>query len=106
MTALQPKQREKALSELAQRIRTARRNARLSQDALGKGLGLSDKSISAYEQGRSIPPITKLKRIAELTSYPLAYFTQEDTDEITISSKLAAIERELAEVKKLLRSKK
>lgn len=106
MTALQSKQKEKALSQLAQRIRTARKNARLSQDELGKSIGLSDKSISAYELGRSTPPISKLKKIAELTSYPLTYFTHEDTDDLTISSKLAAIERELAEVKKLLRSKK
>ena len=66
MTALQSKRKEKSLSELAQRIRAARRNARLSQDELGKSIGLSDKSISAYEQGRSMPPLDKLKKIAEI----------------------------------------
>ena len=106
MTTPQPKQKQKTLSELAQRIRAARRNARLSQDALGRSIGLSDKSISAYEQDRSTPPIEKLKKIAEITSHPLAYFTHDDTDEVTIASKLLSIERELAEVKRLLKAKK
>lgn len=106
MTTLQSKRKEKALSELAQRIRIARRNAHLSQSDLGKSLGLSDKSISAYEQGRSTPPLDKLRKIAEITSYPFAYFTQEDAGESNLAAKLHAIERELAEVKRLLKSKK
>jgi len=93
---------QKKLTELSQRIREARKNAHLSQDELGKFIGVSDKSVSAYEQGRSTPPISKLKKIAESTNHPFSYFTQEDNDEALLSSKLASIERELAEVKKLL----
>jgi transcriptional regulator with XRE-family HTH domain len=93
---------QKKLTELAQRIREARRNAHLSQDELGKFIGVSDKSVSAYEQGRSTPPISKLKKIAESTNHPFSYFTQEDNEDALLSSKLASIERELAEVKKLL----
>lgn len=93
---------QKKLSELALRIREARRNAHLSQEELGKYIGVSDKSVSAYEQGRSMPPITKLKKIAEATNHPLSYFTQEDNQDALLASKLANIERELAEVKKLL----
>ena len=93
---------QKKLSELARRIREARRNAHLSQDELGKYIGVSDKSISAYEQGRSTPPIEKLKKIAVSTNHPLAYFTQDDNQEALLASKLASIERELTEVKRLL----
>ena len=93
---------QKKLTELSQRIREARKNAHLSQDELGKFIGVSDKSVSAYEQGRSTPPISKLKKIAESTNHPFSYFTQEDNDEALLSSKLASIERELAEVKRLL----
>jgi transcriptional regulator with XRE-family HTH domain len=92
----------KKLNELALRIREARRNSHLSQDELGKQIGVSDKSVSAYEQGRSTPPINKLKKIAESTNHPLSYFTQEDNEEALLTSKLANIERELAEVKRLL----
>lgn len=97
----------KQLSELARRIRQARINARLSQADLGKGIGLSDKSISAYEQGRSIPPFPKLKKIAEQTSHPIAYFTEDKpTQDVDLAQKLASIERELAEVKRLLKKAK
>ncbi len=97
---------QKKLTELAQRIREARKNAHLSQEELGQYIGVSDKSVSAYEQGRSTPPISKLKKIAESTSHPLSYFTQEDNNDALLASKLASIERELAEVKKLLLEKK
>ncbi|HSA83754.1 MAG TPA: helix-turn-helix transcriptional regulator [Patescibacteria group bacterium] len=96
---------QKKLNELALRIRDARRNAHLSQEELGQYIGVSDKSISAYEQSRSTPPISKLKKIAEATSHPLSYFTQEENIEAILASKLANIERELAEVKDLLKEK-
>ena len=47
------------LTNLAKRIRNARENAHLSQQALGKGIGVSDKSISAFEKGRSQPPLLR-----------------------------------------------
>jgi transcriptional regulator with XRE-family HTH domain len=97
---------EKNLDEIATRIRKARREAHLSQLELGNGIGVSDKSISAYEQGRSVPPFEKLKRIAEATSHPLAYFTEDNVHETTIAVKLQSIERELQEVKSLLKKAK
>lgn len=96
----------KTLDEIALRIRKARREAHLSQMELGNGIGVSDKSISAYEQGRSIPPFEKLKKIAEVTSHPLAYFTEDNVTETTITAKLQSIERELQEVKNLLKKSK
>lgn len=98
--------KSKKLNELARRIREARRNAHLSQDELGKYIGVSDKSVSAYEQGRSTPPINKLKKIATSTNHPLSYFTQEDNADAILTSKLASIERELSEVKRLLKEAK
>jgi transcriptional regulator with XRE-family HTH domain len=98
--------KKKQLSDLAHRIRTARIAARLSQNALGKSIGVSDKSISAYEQGRSTPPISNLKKIAQTTRHPFNYFTQEDSGEATLAAKLLSIERELDEVKRLLKQSK
>jgi transcriptional regulator with XRE-family HTH domain len=91
------------LSELSKRIRSAREHARLSQQELGNGIGVSDKSISAYEKGRSHPPLENLRKIADATSHPLTYFTEEENADITIATKLQTIERELAEVKRLLK---
>lgn len=97
------KQKNK-LNELAKRIRSARVEARLSQNALGKLLGVSDKSISAYEQGRSMPPFEKIKKIAESTNHPISYFTEDNNNEAVIATKILSIERELSEVKKLLKA--
>jgi len=94
------------LKELANRIRTARENAHLSQQTLGETIGVSDKSISAYEKGRSQPPLKKLQKIADATNHPITYFTQEDNADIAITAKLQSIERELAEVKRLLKRAK
>lgn len=96
----------KKLNEMADRIRNARREAHLSQLELANGIGVSDKSISAYEQGRSMPPFEKLKKIADTTHHPLAYFTEDNVNETTIAAKLQSIERELLEVKKLLKKAK
>lgn len=95
--------KQKELEELANRIRRARKDAHLSQKTLAEHIGVSDKSVSAYEQGRSIPPFEKLKKIANCTNRPLTYFTEEPTDETTIMSKLKMIEQELDEIKKLLK---
>ena len=91
-----------ALKELAKRIRNARKEARLSQASLGKAIGVSDKSVSAYEQGRSSPPFKVLREIAKETQRPMHYFTDDSTDEGTIVSKLQMIEKELEAIKKLL----
>ena len=96
---------KKTLSELAKRISTARASAHLSQQELGTSIGVSDKSISAYEKGRSQPPLKNLQRIADATHYPLTYFTQSENGDSDIAIKLHAIERELAEVKRLLKER-
>lgn len=96
---------QKALHILAKRIREAREEANLSQVTLAKSIGVSDKAISSYEKGRSIPPFEKLQKIAETTDHPLTYFTDESATEELIVTKLATIEKELAAIKKLLERK-
>lgn len=87
---------------LPERIRKARLDAGLSQTDLGNAIGLSDKSISAYEKGRATPPLSKLKGISRETHRPLQYFTGEANQDFSVESKLASIDEQLAEIKKLL----
>lgn len=95
-------QNQKILQELSLLIRNARKNAHLSQADLAKSIGVSDKSVSAYEKGRSIPPFEKLKKIAQSTHLPITYFTEEKNDEAQILQKLTAIEQQLEEIKQLM----
>lgn len=95
------------VSYLADRIRAARQRASLSQDELGKILGISDKTISAYEVGRAVPPLPKLIKIADVTHHPISYFSDESPGlRIEIEDRLQVIEKLLGEVKNLLVTKK
>jgi len=88
--------------KLAQRIKKARESAHISQRELGDAIGVSDKSISSYEKARSMPPVEKLKKIANITDRPLMYFTEDATAKIDIVSKLNIVEKQLNEIKDLL----
>ena len=92
------------LVSLSERIRQAREGAHISQKELGESLGISDKSISSYEKGRSMPSFEKLKKIAEITRKPFSYFTEEQTKNTDILEKLLSIEKELEEIRKLLKN--
>lgn len=88
---------------LAKRIFKARKEVNLSQQNLAQAIGVSDKSISAYEKGRALPSIDKLRKIAASTNQSLNFFTEEKIDKNIVSSKLNKIEQELKEIRKLLK---
>lgn len=90
---------------LAQKIKRARKESRLSQKELGEALNVSDKAISSYESGRAIPPITTLQKLSKITRRPLAYFTgtEDESIEYSVASILKNIEGQLEEIKKLLK---
>ena len=52
---------------LFKNVKKARLLAEMSQKQLAKKLGVSDKTISAYETGRAIPPAPTLTKIAKIT---------------------------------------
>lgn len=97
------------MNSLSHKIRYARRAKNLPQKALGKKLGLSEMAISAYETGRAVPPWPTLKRISDVTSFPLSYFTEEAKEQITLEElhrEVVKIRKEVSKVVKLLSSKK
>ena len=51
--------------ETNKKIRNARRNAKLTQEELGKKCGMCYSHISAYERGRRIPTLSTISRIAK-----------------------------------------
>jgi transcriptional regulator with XRE-family HTH domain len=58
-----------------QRLRRAREEMKYTQRELGLRVGLSDRSISMYEQGDMYPPISNLLKIAkELKKDVISFF--------------------------------
>ncbi|MEH0627829.1 helix-turn-helix transcriptional regulator [Streptomyces stelliscabiei] len=58
--------------EIGERIRTARRAAKLSQIQLGERVGRDHKTIHRYEVASSIPTLVDLLLIADALGVPLA----------------------------------
>jgi transcriptional regulator with XRE-family HTH domain len=83
------------LEKFPQRLKTARETKNISQRKLGMILGLSDKAISAYESGRTFPPLDTLLKIAKELSKPVSYFLDEDTKEASLISKIDKLTFEL-----------
>jgi transcriptional regulator with XRE-family HTH domain len=94
------------LKTIGARIKHARLEEGLSQKELAKKVQLSDKAISSYEVDRAEPSYDMLKKIGKAINRPVRYFLDEASqEEVDLKTKLAKIEQELAEVKKLLMMK-
>lgn len=68
----------------AQRLKTARKAKKLSQQQLGILSGIDPSSASArmnqYERGKHTPDFLTLSKIAETLELPIAYFYAESDD--------------------------
>jgi transcriptional regulator with XRE-family HTH domain len=51
-----------SIKDFGEKLRSARLYKGMSQRSLGLALGLSDKTISSYESGRSYPSLEILER--------------------------------------------
>jgi transcriptional regulator with XRE-family HTH domain len=95
------------LDNIAKKLKQARIEAALSQKDLASSLKLSDRTISAYEKGRAMPPLDTLQSISNLTHKSINYFLDEDLDEredLDLQVKLKKIEIELLQIKKALKA--
>jgi repressor LexA len=61
------------VSSFSSRLKTLRIKKGLSQKTLGKMLGLSDKTISAYENGRNTPDFQILVKISKIFGVSVDY---------------------------------
>lgn len=61
----------------AERLKSARLEKRLTQRELAIRIGLSDKSISIYENGKAYPPINNLLMISEELGKDISYFLSD-----------------------------
>jgi len=91
--------------KIGQKIKAARKIKRITQDELAKVIGVSDKSISAYESDRANPPLSVVEKISKATNQSLNFFLEE-TIETSILSKLTEVENQFKEIKRLLKRRK
>lgn len=85
---------------LFRNIRLARAHAGFSQKSLAKKIGVSDKSISAYETGRAIPPTVVLFSIARVTGVSLLQLmgVEQKSSENTVAKKLDNLAEKIFEI--------
>lgn len=74
-------------TKLSERIFDARQDARLTQSELAKRIGVSRAAVGQYEQGRSKPSIGSLRKIADVTGRPMAWFMIEDAQQAMVSAR-------------------
>lgn len=66
---------------IAENIALLRKSARLTQAELAEKLNYSDKAVSKWERGDSIPDVLVLYELAELFSVTVDYFLHKHTSE-------------------------
>lgn len=83
-------------ASLGNRIRTARRDAGMSQGQLATALNTTQSAISLYEAGQRSVGIDMLLNVARILNRPLHYFLGEDGDMLYVKdSDIAALISEL-----------
>ena len=86
----------------AKKLKKARELKGVSQRELGLLTGLSDKSISAYEQGRVMPPLDILPKLAKHLNQSVSYFLNEETSIDRIMVKIDELDQVIESLKSLL----
>lgn len=83
---------------LGERIRIARKNAGITQEALAKKLGIAYQTLNKYEKGKRIPDAELIRQmVIELGCDPAWLLTGEDTKHASLE-KLSEIQEMIKEV--------
>lgn len=98
---------EKLKNQLGSNIAAHRKRFGLTQAALAEKLNFSDKAVSKWERGESIPDVVTLARLAELFDVPMDVLVR-DKDELPkdIGSVERAMERAVEKTLKRKANKK
>ena len=84
---------------LSEKLKTARLSHKLSQKTLASALGVSRATVSAWENGNSVPPVLYLRRYQELFDFKKGYFDDASASSQNISFDVSALSP--AEIQKL-----
>jgi transcriptional regulator with XRE-family HTH domain len=86
--------------KIASLLKKTREKYNLSQDRFGKKIGLSGKSISAYETGRSVPPLHILEEITRV--YDINIITLNEDKKNKLQSKIKDLASAINDLKNIL----
>lgn len=84
--------------EIGLQIKSLRLKLNISQDRFGKRIGLSGKTISAYEKGKIIPPLEVLNKISE--EFNVNFFKKSNRE---IERKIADLQKSLLELQNIFK---
>lgn len=87
-------------TNISKKIRNIRNKNKLSQERFGYKLGISGKTVSAYERGVVTPTYKVLERIAEV--YDTNILTTSDNREEQLKNKIKRIETLVNELRIML----
>jgi transcriptional regulator with XRE-family HTH domain len=84
--------------EIGKQIKNLRIKLNISQDRFGKRIGLTGKTISAYETGKISPPIEVLNKISEEFEVNFVKKTNRE-----IERKIEELQRSLMELQNIFK---
>lgn len=85
------------------RFALARKRRGLTKRALAKEVGVTDRSITAYESGNTVPEKSTIEKIAVALNFPIDFFFADDIEELSADvasfralTKMTASQRDVA----------
>lgn len=85
------------------RFALARKRRGLTKRALAKEVGVTDRSITAYESGQTMPESQTVEKIASALRFPVEFFFADDVEELPVEvasfralTKMTAAQRDIA----------
>ena len=89
-----------SMEDLAKSIKNIRLKQNLSQKRFGHKIGISGKTISAYERGKCIPPLKVLEKISQ--AYEISVIDLTKNNENLLINRIKRLQIELNEISRLL----
>ena len=69
------------MERFPEKLREARRRARMSQTALAEAAGVTQRSLTNYERGCAVPRPNVLRKMASTLGVTVEYLTNDGTDD-------------------------
>lgn len=84
-------------NEIGNQIKKVRDKNNLSQERFGKKVGISGKTVSAYETGRSVPSLKTISKISNTYNVTIVELPKHKSDDI--KKKINDIQKIFDEIK-------